>query len=617
MWDYVSGLKPQRKFEMEIAKIYTTAKERVDKQLSKVGLSDFSKSRADSTMAQIDKIIKWLYKKSNSWTDKALKASLKEGVRRANISIEQCGLAPVRWDTKTNRRAVAVLAQSTVKELEGAAMAWGNRLERYVRASQLKSINDGLLSRAIGASLVAGEDTRGITSAVYDQLKKQLEGDKFLTINGRNYDPKSYARLIARTRTREATTIGQINSAFNSAMVLVQIDVHSDACEICQQYMGRVFTLEGQHPDFPKLERTPPFHPNCECNLYPVTEGALRQRHNYLDLVKLSNNPEVRTDSLRDAREWIKSKKAMPVTGYHDFIDKTRQNKGLSTTKKSIDGAKWTKTLDISEVEDRIRQFGISRNIDLSAANPEMANSIGESLFQAKIKMGLNETYLDDFHIGTIEEEGTLGVTLSRRITTLESGDKMSASIKLDKDVFGKSIDELRKETQTLDAEAQAKLKSYLRSEKRTMNFHRKNNPDMWSLPHEEERVKLLESGKYRWVVAQTAKEPEKAITIHEYIHACSKKMINITNDDYHPLVNANEVFRFICESNGIGSELKAEFVFEHISGYAAMGGWAEALAEMGTSVILEGEEVLTPQFRKIWREWIRAMKDGSYTKNL
>ncbi|MBA7555971.1 hypothetical protein ES705_48665 [subsurface metagenome] len=85
----------------------------------------------------------------------------------------------------------------------------------------------------------------------------------------------------------------------------MQIDVHADACDFCQQFMGRIYSISGNHPEFPMLEEDPPFHPHCECNALPTTEESLRERGYYDQEVKLSNSPMIEVPSFSRFEELL------------------------------------------------------------------------------------------------------------------------------------------------------------------------------------------------------------------------------------------------------------------------------------------------------------------------
>ncbi|MFA5337656.1 MAG: phage minor capsid protein [Candidatus Omnitrophota bacterium] len=71
---------------------------------------------------------------------------------------------------------------------------------------------------------------------------------------------------------------------------LVQVDAHSGACEICQSYQGKVYSISGNDKDFPKLQERPPYHKGCRHIILGITKLNLESRGYYNEMVKLSNS---------------------------------------------------------------------------------------------------------------------------------------------------------------------------------------------------------------------------------------------------------------------------------------------------------------------------------------
>jgi hypothetical protein len=159
----------------------------------------------------------------------------------------------------------------------------------------------------IADGLIKGEPRRTVSDAILKGLRDQMGEEKFLTINGRNYRPEPYARLVARTRTREASSKGTVNTALRYGVDLVQWDLHSEICEYCAQFAGRVYSISGMDPDFPMLKQLPPLHPNCKCNPVPVTREALEDRGQLDSIIKLSSSPFTEIDSFHRFEEVLAS----------------------------------------------------------------------------------------------------------------------------------------------------------------------------------------------------------------------------------------------------------------------------------------------------------------------
>jgi hypothetical protein len=56
---------------------------------------------------------------------------------------------------------------------------------------------------------------------------------------------------------------------------LVEVSIHPTDCEICMKYEGRIFSISGKHPIYPKLVNMPPFHPDCRHSILPTSEEAI------------------------------------------------------------------------------------------------------------------------------------------------------------------------------------------------------------------------------------------------------------------------------------------------------------------------------------------------------
>jgi len=178
-------------------------------------------------------------------------------------------------------------------------------VNRYLRQTQQKILQDREISKLIAEGVLEGETRRAVSDKILTELRKNMGEERFVTIKGRNYKPDSYAELVARTRTKEATTEATLNTSLYYRVDLVQVDAHSDNCEYCQLYAGRVYSISGNHPEFPELGEEPPYHPNCRCVLLPITEESIEDRGQYDSLVKLSNSDTIKVDSFHRFEELL------------------------------------------------------------------------------------------------------------------------------------------------------------------------------------------------------------------------------------------------------------------------------------------------------------------------
>ncbi len=289
--------------------IYLSAQKQILNQLKSVDLTDFSRARASAMLSQTDKIIKGLDNNCYAWAKRTMPASYDRGIDLASKRLKTLGVARfVNYDAQIHTQAVSILIDDTTRELLVANNGMRGTLNNVIQKSQQAIIQDTEISRRIAEGLIEGDARRAISDKLLVSLRRQMQEERFITIKGRNYNPEKYAELLARTRTREASTEATVNTALRYGVDLVQFDAHGgNICEICQTLSGRVYSISGNHKDFPTLEEKPPVHPNCRCVITPITEENLEKRGYYDQVVKLSNSPMTKIDSYSKFREEVKA----------------------------------------------------------------------------------------------------------------------------------------------------------------------------------------------------------------------------------------------------------------------------------------------------------------------
>ena len=122
------------------------------------------------------------------------------------------------------------------------------------------------------------QTARGIRDEIFEApaqgALRDIEGERFVVDKrGRKWQPKHYARMVARTTTREAMSEAFLARAAHEGEDLIRVSSHPDgqADPICVPFEGKLFSLSGRTPGLPVLERRPPFHPNCRHVLIPPT----------------------------------------------------------------------------------------------------------------------------------------------------------------------------------------------------------------------------------------------------------------------------------------------------------------------------------------------------------
>lgn len=290
----------------ELDRLYGKAQKDLLRYLAKVDITEFQKYRTEAILKQVKTTVKVLNGGAREWAVKTIPYAYKRGVDIAAQRLKALKVTEkVAFDAQIHTSGINILADQVTMDLLEANGSIRKNFSRFIRITQQRIMEDKAISEMIAEGIIRGETRRAVSDRMLNEFRRRLGEEKFITIKGRNYRPDKYAELVARTRTREATGQGTINSCLQYGMDLVQIDVHADACDYCQQFMGRIYSISGNHPEFPMLEEDPPFHPNCECNPLPITEESLRGRGYYNQAVKLSNSPTIKIPSFSRFEELI------------------------------------------------------------------------------------------------------------------------------------------------------------------------------------------------------------------------------------------------------------------------------------------------------------------------
>lgn len=93
----------------------------------------------------------------------------------------------------------------------------------------------------------------------------------FVDKGGRRWSLSAYARMVTRTTTREAASVGMKNRLIEHGKDLVMVSEHRKSCPICRPFQGKTYSLTGRSRNYPKLDPLPPFHPNCRHVMLPTT----------------------------------------------------------------------------------------------------------------------------------------------------------------------------------------------------------------------------------------------------------------------------------------------------------------------------------------------------------
>jgi hypothetical protein len=255
---------------------------------------DWRQARAASMLFQIDRLIVQLKHKAAGWLGPNLTQAMLDGVKRANAQLKAIGQLPdgvaiAASLNQVDHGTLSVLARDSAGDLYKAADSLGKNAKAALRQTAQRDISERDINAILAGGIVEGQPRHTI-----QQLKAALEkvnGGK-VTIIDKNGDPIDfdagyYARLVVRTKTREATVRARHERLQQEGINLVSI-VGRVSKNFCTAYLGMVFSLDGKSSKYPALDELPsggpPFHPNCSKSTRPFIEDLATDRE--LDLAE-------------------------------------------------------------------------------------------------------------------------------------------------------------------------------------------------------------------------------------------------------------------------------------------------------------------------------------------
>lgn len=306
------GTKPGDRRVDQIGSAYAGAAREILAILRELDPASYTDAAGSAALARIRWIVDGLNLRAAEWARHSIKSSYQERRATAEASLKGVGAKKpkakraaasekiyargiakyVKLTTKDFLRANRTILATAGKYL--AALAYARKKIDGYRQADLEAFSSvearGLIDRTVVRALttttkynegLAHLTSRDVAGQILGRLTRMLDGQDYITINGRDYNLRSYAELVARTRMRDSQTEAVLNLCEDYGTDLVEIPPHADACEeICAPYQGQVYSISGNHPTYPQLpDGGPPFHPNCECTANPTTALGLRWRN--------------------------------------------------------------------------------------------------------------------------------------------------------------------------------------------------------------------------------------------------------------------------------------------------------------------------------------------------
>jgi hypothetical protein len=218
-------------------------------------------------LTDIEDILSKLDKEAYKWIQDNIPASYQEGQRLAEKEYTRAkGELPVSIQIAgIHQEAVMVLAQNLYDDLHEAHLFVGRKVRDLFRDSALNTV-----TTKVSTGQTIKEAKKNLIQNLLDQGVTAFQDSR-----GRLWRLDSYAQMVVRSTTAEATnwgTMNQLQTELNHD--LVQMTDHIPTCPICAPLQGRVYSISGSSTDYPPLfgkafGSYANIHPNCAHRLSP------------------------------------------------------------------------------------------------------------------------------------------------------------------------------------------------------------------------------------------------------------------------------------------------------------------------------------------------------------
>jgi len=271
--------------------------------------TDFQKGRAGVLLKQLNAISGRLGLASDKWVSAEVEKLYGDTGPVVTRELNRLGI-PIGQDTprdvirdqflKVNEDAVNSFARQLGSDLAGANAQLRDDGRRIISKTSQMVMADPALSEVIAQGLVSGGNLNKIGKALRTRLaeggqelldsgamseadlKKIVDFDAGVIQAGkRQMDIVDYTNMVASFQLREAVVDATKNSMQWAAdefggdpdlfdLVQVMGPISGDVCDF---YVGKVFSLSGRSSQYPPLASIPrggpPFHPHCTHNIAP------------------------------------------------------------------------------------------------------------------------------------------------------------------------------------------------------------------------------------------------------------------------------------------------------------------------------------------------------------
>jgi hypothetical protein len=336
-------INPFKPIDIEVDKlvqIYQQGYIEMLKRYNELSLVGNDTKHARALLQEIQNILSELDDNTAKWIERMIPESYKLGYQAAYMmypSIMKSEEASIVF-SGLHKQAIEVIAYNMQSSLLDATQKVGRASIDLFRQVGLN---------ATRKSIMMGESKKWTQG----EILKALEDNgisAFVDKAGRNWNLDTYAEVVARTTPREAVSHGTMNRLLENGKDLIQISSHGITCDQCAPLQGKVFSITGKTPGYPKYQNYVPVHPRCRHTVM----GYIRELDDNADETQALSNTSIEKDNRSpqqkaayEAEQRNKAKFRLDKNQYQDYVLKLGKDAPKSfsgfRSMKAADSRKW------------------------------------------------------------------------------------------------------------------------------------------------------------------------------------------------------------------------------------------------------------------------------------
>jgi len=219
---------------------------------------------------EISKVYEEMLAYERAYLDKNIPKEFMAARKLAKQYLEKFGLKSRSTRSLLPINALQVVIEDAMALFQTAVDNGKSQVRQLFRATQQRLISELQINNAIASGLIETNTVTGVKSNIEKVLYQKLVTDgHVITTNvrtggQRSFTPEYYAEMVARTRTREAQSMGVVNMTLEYGQDLVKVSSHNTLTPICKPHEGKVYSISGSTPGYEKYEgdNRVGYHPN-------------------------------------------------------------------------------------------------------------------------------------------------------------------------------------------------------------------------------------------------------------------------------------------------------------------------------------------------------------------